>query len=134
MADGLRAASNVVPFYNALHVHLVETSPLLQNISKPLSPPSIVRFIGMTRFVQVPDGPFVLLANEFLDALPIRQFAGTAGVWRERLIDLTTAGDALEWTSSTSFATDGLHIPPALAPGAERSNLRGLPGGPFYHQ
>lgn len=119
MADGMRAASNVVPFYNALQVHLVETSPLLRKrqqaalaaIDRPLH--------WHDHFVQVPNGPFVLLANEFLDALPIRQFASTAGVWHERLIDLTTAGDALKWTSSASGATDGLNVPPALESGTE---------------
>ncbi|MDG2033127.1 MAG: SAM-dependent methyltransferase, partial [Rhodospirillales bacterium] len=63
--------------------------------------------------------PFILLANEFLDALPIRQFVRTDGVWRERLIDLTTAGDALKWTSSASSAADRLYVPPALATGSE---------------
>ena len=101
--------------------------------SKPLSPAIDRPIHWHDQFVQVPDGPFVLLANEFLDALPIRQFAGTAGVWRERLIDLTTAGDALEWTFSALCATDGFNVPPVLAVGVGKSNLRGLPGGPCHY-
>ena len=97
----------------------METSPLLRKYQRAALAAIDCPIHWHDQFVQVPDGPFVLLANEFLDALPIRQFASTAGVWRERLIDLTTAGDALEWTSGAFCATDGLHVPPALAPGAE---------------
>ena len=50
---------------------------------------------------------------------PSASLLSTNGVWRERLIDLTTAGDALEWTSRYHVTEDGLHVPPVLAPGAE---------------
>ncbi len=119
MADAMRAASNVVPFYNALHVHLVETSPLLRKRQKAALTAIDRPIHWYDQFVQVPNGPFVLLANEFLDALPIRQFVSTGGVWRERLIDLTTAGDALKWTSAASGATEGLHVRSALEAGSE---------------
>jgi SAM-dependent MidA family methyltransferase len=35
----------------------------------------------------VPDGPFILLANEFLDALPIRQFVRREAGWAERFVE-----------------------------------------------
>ena len=34
----------------------------------------------------MPDGPAILFANEFLDALPIRQFVRRAGGWCERYV------------------------------------------------
>ena len=49
MVDGIRAAGNVVSFYNAIHVHLGGSRPAAaENISEPLSLRSIVRSIGMT--------------------------------------------------------------------------------------
>lgn len=41
-----------------------------------------------TRLEEVPDGPAVVLANEFLDALPMRQFLKSAEGWRERVVGL----------------------------------------------
>ena len=36
----------------------------------------------------MPDGPTFLLANEFIDALPIRQFQMKGGQWFERMVTL----------------------------------------------
>jgi NADH dehydrogenase [ubiquinone] 1 alpha subcomplex assembly factor 7 len=41
---------------------------------------------------QVPDGPAIVIANEFLDALPIRQFLFVDGVWHERVVDVDARG------------------------------------------
>ena len=43
----------------------------------------------------VPNGPVFLIANEFFDALPIRQFVRMDGRWRERVIGLDA--DRLVW-------------------------------------
>ena len=42
---------------------------------------------------QVPDGPAIVIANEFLDALPIRQLVFLDGVWRERVVEIDAQGD-----------------------------------------
>src|SRR5262245_63300200 len=34
----------------------------------------------------LPDGPLIVLANEFIDVLPIRQFIRRGVAWRERLV------------------------------------------------
>src|SRR5262249_7909414 len=36
----------------------------------------------------IPKGPLIVLANEFLDALPIRQIVSTPDGWRERAVGL----------------------------------------------
>jgi SAM-dependent MidA family methyltransferase len=81
MADALRTVSHVAPdFAAALRVHLIETSPRLraeQAARLPLA-------TWHDRLEDVPAGPAIVLANEFLDALPIRQFARVAGAWAER--------------------------------------------------
>ncbi|MFC4293638.1 class I SAM-dependent methyltransferase [Novosphingobium tardum] len=64
-------------------VHLVESSPTLRALQAELHPTALWHDTVAT----VPDdGPILLVANEFLDALPVRQLVRTHVGWRERLI------------------------------------------------
>lgn len=83
MADALRAVSKVAPaFHAALRLHLVETSPRLRAEQARRLPDATWH----DSLDDVPRGPMLLLANEFLDALPIRQFIRRAGSWVERFV------------------------------------------------
>jgi NADH dehydrogenase [ubiquinone] 1 alpha subcomplex assembly factor 7 len=90
MSDLLRAADAVPDFRRALRLYLVEASPVLRGEQECR--------LGQTRPVWVqgaedlPDGTILLIANEFLDALPIRQFVRGAVDWRERLVALDAEG------------------------------------------
>jgi SAM-dependent MidA family methyltransferase len=81
MADALRAIGRAAPdFAAALDLHLIETSPRLRALQA-------ARLVGATwhdGLDTLPAGPMLLLANEFLDALPIRQFVWRSGRWAER--------------------------------------------------
>jgi len=84
--DLLRAATAIPAFRRALRLHLVEASRALraeqeQRLGR-LSP------VWASRFEDLPDGPMLLVANEFLDALPIRQFVRGAVHWSERVVAL----------------------------------------------
>ena len=84
MADALRAAGQAAPaFRAALRVHLVETSPRLRAAQAAALPEGVVWHDGLA---SVPSGPMLLLANEFLDALPVRQFVRRGAEWRERFV------------------------------------------------
>jgi SAM-dependent MidA family methyltransferase len=81
MADALRAIRAVAPdFAAALSVRLVETSPRLRAAQAARLPDAVWH----DRVEDLPDGPLILLANEFLDALPIRQFVRRGAAWTER--------------------------------------------------
>ncbi|TPG57243.1 class I SAM-dependent methyltransferase [Roseomonas nepalensis] len=83
MADALRAISAMVPdFARAARLHLVETSPLLREAQRARLPEATWH----DNVAALPDGPLILLANEFLDALPIRQFVRRGGAWAERFV------------------------------------------------
>ncbi|HTN09788.1 MAG TPA: SAM-dependent methyltransferase [Acetobacteraceae bacterium] len=82
MADALRAAERVPAFRAALRLHLVETSPRLRAIQAERLPQPVFH----DRVEDLPDGPLVLLANEFLDALPIRQLLRHAGGQSEHFV------------------------------------------------
>lgn len=69
-------------------VHLIETSPVLRASQKEAVPQAHWH----DDLSGVPGGPLLVVANEFLDALPVRQFV--EGV--ERRVALTPAGLAFD--------------------------------------
>ncbi len=82
MADALRAATVLPGFRAALSVHLVETSPRLREIQRARLPDAVWHDSA----ADLPAGPMIVLANEFLDALPIRQFVRRGTGWTERFV------------------------------------------------
>lgn len=90
MADALRATRGVPGFHAALDLHLVETNAPLRDAQRA----TLAGFepTWHERFDDVPAGPLLLVANEFFDALPVRQFHRTAEGWRERMVGLAPDG------------------------------------------
>lgn len=84
MADMLRAAQLVPAFGAAAKVHFVEMSPVLRAAQRKAVPQAQWH----DQFSDVPEGPALIVANEFFDALPIRQFERRNGAWGERVIGL----------------------------------------------
>ncbi len=92
MSDALRAARIVPDFRAALDVTLIETSPALANIQYESLLTSGASIAWRAALSEAPEGPAIVLANEFLDALPVRQFVRRGGRWRERMVRLDDAG------------------------------------------
>lgn len=92
MADMLRAAGRMPGFLDAVTIHMVETSPTLRAMqAKALGAyPNVIWHDALT---DIPDGQLLLVANEFLDALPIRQLVRTEAGWREKLVVWDMADD-----------------------------------------
>lgn len=85
MADMLRAASRMPGFMDAVTIHMVETSPVLREAqAKALAAHGNVSW--HEALSDVPDGQLLLVANEFLDALPIHQLVRTERGWREKIV------------------------------------------------
>jgi SAM-dependent MidA family methyltransferase len=93
MSDALRAARVVPEFRAALDVTLIETSPPLAQIQYEALLTAGAPIAWRGSFAEAPDGPAIILANEFLDALPVRQFERRGGQWRERVVRLDDAGE-----------------------------------------
>ena len=79
MADILRATRSVAGFNDAAQVHFVETSPTLRKEQATRVPDAAWH----DNITTLPDMPVYLVANEFFDALPIRQFHRGEKGWRE---------------------------------------------------
>lgn len=84
MTDLLRATRQVPGFHAAAQIALVEASPILRGLqARALADFSPDWF---EQVEDLSDQPLFLIANEFFDALPIRQFIRVATGWRERHI------------------------------------------------
>lgn len=93
MMDALRAARALPPFNAAVSVHLVETSPVLQRAqAEALSGSGKTPRWHPTIDSLPTDRPMLILANEFFDALPVRQFQRRGTEWRERLVGIGADG------------------------------------------
>jgi NADH dehydrogenase [ubiquinone] 1 alpha subcomplex assembly factor 7 len=103
MADACRAIRRAAPeFAAASTVHLIETSPRLRAAQAARLPNATWHH----DLSQLPAQPTILLANEFLDALPIRQFVRRGSGWTERYV---TAGQWIEQS------VDVEEVPPGRA-------------------
>ena len=107
MADILRATKAVPGFNDAAQVALMEISPVLMAAQKAALHRYAPYWIGDISQVN-PASPVFLIANEFLDALPVRQFVKRGVFWRERAVSLG-ANDAFEFVeiSADDFDTSG---------------------------
>jgi len=86
MADLLRATRAVPGFHAAMRLCLVETSPTLRAAQAARLAPHHPHWFN--RVEELPEGPLFLIANEFFDALPIRQFRRSGEAWAETVIGL----------------------------------------------
>jgi SAM-dependent MidA family methyltransferase len=83
MDDARRATARIAPaFHAAARVHLIETSSRLRAHQSARLPDAAWH----PSLASLPAGPAIVIANEFLDALPIRQFERSRGAWHERAV------------------------------------------------
>lgn len=86
-ADALRAAKLMPEFLAAIDVAIVEASATLQAMQAEKLKDSGVKVSWATRFEDVTiDRPTFVIANEFFDALPVRQYVKTDRGWCERMV------------------------------------------------
>jgi SAM-dependent MidA family methyltransferase len=110
MADVLRATRAVPGFHAAARVVMVEASDRLRQVqAETLRKGPAPHWVD--RVDNLLDGPLYLLANEFFDALPIRQFQRDGTAWRERVIGLRDGALAFGLSDPVAAAV----IPPQFA-------------------
>ena len=93
MTDALRATSGVAGFHAAIDLHLVEINERLKDLQRTAL--GAFKPTWHARLDDVPEGPMLLIANEFFDALPVRQFEKTPQGWSERMVGLAADGETL---------------------------------------
>lgn len=91
IADVLRVTEAVPGFHDSLDLWLVEASPVLRAAQKQAVAPFEPRYVS--NLDDLPELPLFLVANEFFDALPVRQFLRDGVGWRERVVGLDDQGE-----------------------------------------
>jgi NADH dehydrogenase [ubiquinone] 1 alpha subcomplex assembly factor 7 len=86
LLDALRAAKTVQGFQAAVVLHLVEISPTLQKVQAQRLEPLGMPMLWHAALEDVPTGPSLIVANEFIDALPVHQAVKQADGWYERAV------------------------------------------------
>ena len=124
MADLLRAARAAPEFIAAARIHLVETSPVLRRVQEKTLSAAGTSVEWHAHMGDIPEGPVIVIANEFFDALPVRQFERTGRGWAERVVGIDGGGLTLglvpsaaalpSWTSAAAPG-DVAEIAPAAA-------------------
>jgi NADH dehydrogenase [ubiquinone] 1 alpha subcomplex assembly factor 7 len=96
MEDAWRATRRIEGFHDAATIVFVETSAPLRDEQARRVPHAE----WATRLEDAPPGPSLIIANEFLDCLPIRQFIRGESGWHEKLVGLSEAEDLIFGLSS----------------------------------
>jgi NADH dehydrogenase [ubiquinone] 1 alpha subcomplex assembly factor 7 len=102
MADILRATRRVPGFHAAAKTVLVEASATLTQVQRETLRAFDVTWVDSV--TDIPPGPMFLVANEFFDALPIRQFQRDPDGWRERMIGVSDGALSFGLSDATRVA------------------------------
>jgi len=110
MADALRAAQALPEFHKALAVQLVETSPVLRAQQETRLADAGVPVAWHRRIEEIAEGPAIVIANEFADALPVDQFVKDRG-WHLRMVGLADERLAFVVAPDPMPGTDSVDAP-----------------------
>jgi NADH dehydrogenase [ubiquinone] 1 alpha subcomplex assembly factor 7 len=118
MQDALRVAAKAEGFLDACHLQLFESNPAL----KAQQQERLAQYnpYWASEIDAVAEDPLLVVANEFFDALPIRQFVKGAEGWHERQVGLRDG--------KRTFGLSPLPIPGTAMPEA----VRGAEAGAIY--
>ncbi len=88
MVDAMRAAKVMPEFYAAIALHMVEISPVLERVQRQALATAGLPAAWHRALEEIPEGPVIILANEFFDALPVHQAVMCADGWHERVVKI----------------------------------------------
>ncbi|MFA4995112.1 MAG: SAM-dependent methyltransferase [Bdellovibrionales bacterium] len=117
MQDILRSTAKVGGFHAAKKLYLVDSNETLRKLQQEALKDYAPQYID--DISQIPQMPVLIIANEFLDALPVRQFEKTFQGWAERMV--TVENGALTMALRPLTEMENKLIPPTRSgamPGA----------------
>jgi NADH dehydrogenase [ubiquinone] 1 alpha subcomplex assembly factor 7 len=123
MIDAFRAAKIVKDFQAAIVLHLVEISPKLKKQQQSRLEALEIPILWHNALSDVPGGPNIIVANEFIDALPVHQAIKQADGWHERVVEIAPDG---------SLAMSTAHDPLLHFDATLPRQLRASPTGSIY--
>ena len=118
MSDVLRCLAALGALTARIEVHLVETSPALRQRQTETLGGAGVALSWHEAIDDMPGGPAIVLANEFFDALSVRQFECRSGAWYERMV-----GTDDESCLTLGLAPEPIDLAGAGAPSAGEGDI-----------
>jgi SAM-dependent MidA family methyltransferase len=88
MLDVLRAGHIIPAFRRAVVIHMIEVSPALETRQRQALTGLEMHVEWHRSLEEVPEGPTIILANEFFDSLPVQQAIMCADGWHERVVKI----------------------------------------------
>lgn len=129
MSDLLRATRGIAGFHDALTIHMVETSPERAHEQYQALRMMHPRIEWIDHVSEVPeDKPMLLVANEFFDALPIKQYVKTEQGVCERRVRWDEEAQAFAFT----LAPPGLQLAKSGTVIADGTVIESCPAGKDY--
>ncbi len=123
-ADALRAMEGTAL---APRMHFVETSPVLRERQRALLP-HVIHHDDIDSLPE--EGPLLFVANEFFDALPIRQLVRAGDEWRERVVIARTDDNGtIRFLPVPGYRRIGSGIPDIAADARAGAILETAPAG-----
>lgn len=123
MRDALRAMNVAPAFRKAVVVHFVEVSPALEKAQRETLAKAGALIHWHRDLSEVPAGPVIILANEFVDALPVHQMTKHSDGWHERVVAINAAGNLVLGSSAHPVPNFERVLP---------KNVRAAPVGSIY--
>lgn len=114
MADLLRATKSAANFHDSITIHMVETSPTLAHAQYQRLRDDHPRIEWLDSVEELPKTKILIIANEFFDALPIKQYVMTDEGMRERRVTWNDTLGILEFVLAEpglALAKSGNAIP-----------------------
>lgn len=120
MSDALRATRGVPGFHAAVDLNFIEASPVLRaNLEQRFAE---MNPRALSDLDTLPTGqPVILIANEWLDCLPVQQYARVGDAWHERVIGLDEAG-------ALKLGLDPAILPEDISPTQDQAAIELQPG------
>src|SRR5690606_19477212 len=114
MMDALRALRVATHFLEALRVHMVEINPALRAKQRSTLGKTKVPVEWHDTLGNVPEGPSIILANEFFDALPIHQAIKQKDGWHARAVTIGADDNLVYGVSPDPLPRFDLLLPKAV--------------------
>ena len=90
MHDILNATKRVPNFHDSINIYLLDINPELKNLQqKALAKYDKNNIHLISNISEIPDGPSIIIANEFFDCLGPRQFIKKSDIWHENVVKIS---------------------------------------------
>lgn len=106
MSDVLRATKHINNFHDSISINFIEINKILrQHQEKAVSTYEVASYWHDDLY-SLADGPLLLIANEFFDALPINQYIKLKNDWYEIKLALSSNEETFQFTYHLLDAKD----------------------------